>query len=236
MLSEIRLHLCNPETLSDAQVAQPFDGAKFNFCKALQKEVLFEFCGSGVETFEPAVAVRGSPNLVFINVSPIEYGHVLLVPRTLERLPQLVEPASLLLALHFAKAAKNAYFRIGFNSLGAYGTINHLHFQVRRRPSQRSTAFSRNQYHVFVVPAASAMHGTAEETLLESSLPMLCGPCAGVLPGGAVCHRARTDGGGAGPAAPGARRRAGGPAGAVPGAPPFLMAYNSITPQNQLKI
>ncbi len=45
---------------------------------------------------------------------------------------QLVDSGSLQLALHFAKAADNPYFRIGYNSLGAYGTINHLHFQVRR--------------------------------------------------------------------------------------------------------
>ncbi len=41
-----------------------------------------------------------------------------------------MDGSSLLLALHFAKAADNPYFRIGYNSLGAYGTINHLHFQV----------------------------------------------------------------------------------------------------------
>ena len=111
-------------------MAQPFDSGKFNFCKALQKEVLFQFEPAATETFDPVVAVSGSPNLVFINVSPIEYGHVLLVPATLEQLPQLVSPKTMLLALHFAKAAKNAYFRLGFNSLGAYGTINHLHFQV----------------------------------------------------------------------------------------------------------
>ena len=123
--------------------------------------------------------MHGSPNLVYINVSPIEYGHVLLVPRG-HGLPapgagrwqwqtrvklllaptiwhqsaaicgllcqrhlrcapvpssshaavQVVCPGSLLLALNFLKQVNNAYFRIGFNSLGAYGTINHLHFQV----------------------------------------------------------------------------------------------------------
>jgi hypothetical protein len=43
---------------------------------------------------------------------------------------QVVCCGSLLLALNFLKQVNNAYFRIGFNSLGAYGTINHLHFQV----------------------------------------------------------------------------------------------------------
>ena len=74
--------------------------------------------------------VSGSPNLVYINVSPIEYGHVLLVPRVLDDLPQLADPATMLLALRFCQAADNPYFRLAFNSLGAYATINHLHFQV----------------------------------------------------------------------------------------------------------
>ena len=75
--------------------------------------------------------MSGSPNLVYINVSPIEYGHVLLVPRVLDDLPQLADPATMLLALRFCQAADNPYFRLAFNSLGAYATINHLHFQVR---------------------------------------------------------------------------------------------------------
>jgi GDP-L-galactose phosphorylase len=71
-----------------------------------------------------------SPNLILINVSPIEYGHVLLVPRVLDCLQQLVDPSTAALALHFAREAANPYFRVGYNSLGAYATINHLHFQV----------------------------------------------------------------------------------------------------------
>ena len=73
----------------------------------------------------------GSPNLVFINVSPIEYGHVLLVPRVLSKLNQQVDAMSLQLALQFAHEANNPFFRLAFNSLGAYGTVNHLHFQER---------------------------------------------------------------------------------------------------------
>jgi hypothetical protein len=71
------------------------------------------------------------PPQAIINVSPIEYGHVLLVPRVMDCLPQLVDPGTVLLALRFAMEAANPYFRVGYNSLGAYATINHLHFQVR---------------------------------------------------------------------------------------------------------
>ena len=66
------------------QVCQPWDPKKFNFTKALQKEVLFQFepkPGSVAPEYSPAAPASTSPNLVFINVSPIEYGHVLLVPR-----------------------------------------------------------------------------------------------------------------------------------------------------------
>lgn len=118
------------------QVTQAFDPAKFNFTKAAQKEVLFAFeagrrgGGRAAPRYLPSAPARASPHLVFINVSPIEYGHVLLVPDALSRRAQAVDTASLLLALQFAREADTPYLRLGFNSLGAYGTINHLHFQA----------------------------------------------------------------------------------------------------------
>jgi GDP-L-galactose phosphorylase len=78
-----------------------------------------------------------NPHVVLINVSPIEYGHVLLVPRILDSLPQQISPQTLQLALEMTAESDNPYFRCGYNSLGAYATINHLHFQVRRRASAR---------------------------------------------------------------------------------------------------
>lgn len=115
------------------QVCQAFDPSKFNFKKAYVREVLFQFepCARGTDSaFEESARAGRSPNLVVINVSPIEYGHVLLCPRVLDDLPQLVDPGTVLLALHFAAEAANPYFRVGYNSLGAYATINHLHFQA----------------------------------------------------------------------------------------------------------
>lgn len=70
-----------------------------------QKEILFQLDESAHTA--PAVAhaatAGASPNLVLINVSPIEYGHVLLVPRIGECLPQLVDPHTTELALHFCR-------------------------------------------------------------------------------------------------------------------------------------
>nr|UPT49963.1 GDP-L-galactose phosphorylase [Mangifera indica] len=116
------------------KVLQPFDGNKFNFTKVGQEEVLFRFEASqdGEVQFFPnaPIDVENSPSVVAINVSPIEYGHVLLIPRVLECLPQRIDRDSLLLALHMAAEAGNQYFRLGYNSLGAFATINHLHFQA----------------------------------------------------------------------------------------------------------
>ncbi|WOL01558.1 GDP-L-galactose phosphorylase 1-like [Canna indica] len=132
------------------RVLQPFDPAKFNFTKVGQEEVLFRFeAGKGhkAQFFESAaVDEANTPNIVAINVSPIEYGHVLLIPRVLDCLPQRIDPDSFLLALHMAAEAGSAYFRLGYNSLGAFATINHLHFQayflsmpfpVEKAPTQR---------------------------------------------------------------------------------------------------
>ena len=55
---------------------------------------------------------------------------MLLIPRVLDCLPQRMDHKSMLLALHMASEAKNPYFRVGYNSLGAFATINHLHFQA----------------------------------------------------------------------------------------------------------
>ncbi|KVI10393.1 hypothetical protein Ccrd_011199 [Cynara cardunculus var. scolymus] len=116
------------------KVLQPFDENKFNFTKVGQEEVLFQFEASedNEVSFHPnaSVDLGKSPSVVAINVSPIEYGHVLLIPRILERLPQRIDHESLLLALYMAREAASPHFRLGYNSLGAFATINHLHFQA----------------------------------------------------------------------------------------------------------
>ncbi|KAG2682359.1 hypothetical protein I3760_11G187600 [Carya illinoinensis] len=96
------------------KVLEPFDGNKFNFTKVGQEEVLFQLEASDdgeVQFFPNApVDVENSPSVVAINVSPIEYGHVLLIPRVLECLPQRIDHDSFLLALHMAAEAGKAYY------------------------------------------------------------------------------------------------------------------------------
>mmetsp|Transcript_35757 Transcript_35757/g.88004 ORF Transcript_35757/g.88004 Transcript_35757/m.88004 type:complete len:615 (-) Transcript_35757:757-2601(-) len=124
-----------PTEFAVDKVCQEFDGGKFNFTKADKKEILFCFEAGRVsldssEYHAASPLTSDAPTVVFINVSPIEYGHVLLCPRVTEGLPQRIIPAALLPALYMAAESRNPYFRVGYNSLGAYATINHLHFQA----------------------------------------------------------------------------------------------------------
>ncbi|CAH2069903.1 unnamed protein product [Thlaspi arvense] len=120
------------------KVLQPFDGSKFNFTKVGQEELLFQFEADDDDDDDSEIQffpnmpldADNSPSVVAINVSPIEYGHVLLIPRVLDCLPQRIDHKSLLLAIQMASEAANPYFRLGYNSLGAFATINHLHFQA----------------------------------------------------------------------------------------------------------
>ncbi|MCO5603573.1 hypothetical protein L7F22_057724 [Adiantum nelumboides] len=114
------------------RVLQAFDPSKFNFTKAAKEELLFcvEFGESQDGEFYPEAAVSDGTNAVIINVSPIEYGHVLLVPKIADRIPQRIDKDSLHLAINMAVEAQNPFFRLGYNSLGAFATINHLHFQA----------------------------------------------------------------------------------------------------------
>uniref|UniRef100_A0A1D1Z137 GDP-L-galactose phosphorylase 1 n=2 Tax=Anthurium amnicola TaxID=1678845 RepID=A0A1D1Z137_9ARAE len=138
------------------KVLQPFDGSKFNFTKVGREEFLFMFeesNGGESRYFESAPVETGRKpcSVVAINVSPIEYGHVLLIPHILDCLPQRIDHESFLLALYMAAEAGNPYFRLGYNSLGAFATINHLHFQayylslpfpVEKAPTQKVVALA----------------------------------------------------------------------------------------------
>lgn len=132
-LNEGRHSKKRPTEFRVDEVLQPFDPKKFNFTKVGQEEVLFRFEESvdGVSEYYESASMEGSsPNVIVINVSPIEFGHILLVPRVMDCIPQRIDPDTLLLALHMVAEVNNPYFRAGYNSLGAFATINQLHFQA----------------------------------------------------------------------------------------------------------
>jgi GDP-L-galactose phosphorylase len=173
-----------PTEFSVDEVCQAFDGAKFNFTKADKAEVLFQFedgrerpgvVGSEYSESEVIDAADPAPTVVLINVSPIEYGHVLLCPRVTDCLPQRISPEVLLPPLFMAAESRNPYFRVGYNSLGAYATINHLHFQayylmeafpIERAPTKRLPPS--------VLPPKRHAHGIKVNRVCDYPVRCLC--------------------------------------------------------------
>ncbi|XP_045308281.1 GDP-D-glucose phosphorylase 1 isoform X1 [Leopardus geoffroyi] len=110
-----------PQSVSS--VKQAFDPALFNFNKIRPGEVLFRLLR---EPHLPG-ALQQEDILVMINVSPLEWGHVLLVPEPTRGLPQRLLPGALRAGVEAVLLSSHPGFRVGFNSLGGLASVNHLH-------------------------------------------------------------------------------------------------------------
>lgn len=117
-------------------IQEKFNPNQFNFNKIKHDEILFQMVRSPTEE----VLVDRSPNhvsalpnsrynrtLVVINVSPLEFGHVLLIPDPSLFLTQILTPDLTLLGLECILLSGHPGFRVGFNSLGGFASVNHLH-------------------------------------------------------------------------------------------------------------
>lgn len=104
-------------------VRQAFDPEQFNFNKIRPGEVLFHLHR---EPDLPGV-LQQEDILVVINVSPLEWGHVLLVPEPARGLPQRLLPGALRAGVEAVLLSSHPGFRVGFNSLGGLASVNHLH-------------------------------------------------------------------------------------------------------------
>jgi GDP-D-glucose phosphorylase len=74
-----------PETITC--ISQSFDATKFNFTKVKKDENLFKITKKSV--------TDSVGHFLIINVSPLEYGHTLLLPDLFDCLPQVVTLESL---------------------------------------------------------------------------------------------------------------------------------------------
>ncbi|NXE95783.1 GDPP1 phosphorylase, partial [Menura novaehollandiae] len=99
----------------------PFDPGAFNFTRLRPTELLFRLRRTGGPGPPP------DPLLVAINASPLERGHVLLLPEPARRLPQALTAPALRGALEAALLSAHPGFRVGFNGLGGGASVNHLH-------------------------------------------------------------------------------------------------------------
>lgn len=117
-------------------VNQKFDPSKFNFTKIAKQEVLLYPIGSHWSESKPVTPATTSlsdifkhdENMIIVNVSPLEFGHCLIVPQVNHDYPQAITTFGLTLSLECLLLSKHPGFRIGFNSLCAMASVNHQHY------------------------------------------------------------------------------------------------------------
>ncbi|XP_077522451.1 GDP-D-glucose phosphorylase 1 isoform X1 [Amblyomma americanum] len=105
-------------------VCMPFDSSLFNFTRLKETEKLFCLKNSNKDNAKEA------GHWVVINVSPLEYCNSLLVPSLEQCLPQVLTAESLSLAIETVLLSSSINFRLGFNSLGGFASVNHHHFHI----------------------------------------------------------------------------------------------------------
>lgn len=106
-----------------SSVCMPFDSSLFNFTKLKEAEMLFCINSGDKDT-------KNAKHWVVINVSPLEYCNSLLVPSLEDCLPQILTAESLALAIDTVLLSSSSNFRLGFNSLGGFASVNHHHFHI----------------------------------------------------------------------------------------------------------
>ncbi|NXO04847.1 GDPP1 phosphorylase, partial [Rhinopomastus cyanomelas] len=104
----------------------PFDPSAFNFTRLRPGELLLRLRRADGSR-SGAAAPAPEPLLVAINASPLERGHVLLLPEPARLLPQALTAPVLLGALEAALLSAHPGLRLGFNGLGGGASVNHLH-------------------------------------------------------------------------------------------------------------
>ncbi|XP_035224723.1 GDP-D-glucose phosphorylase 1-like isoform X2 [Stegodyphus dumicola] len=118
-----------PQFVSD--VIMPFDAEIFNFTKVKKNEILFQLNPLHRKKDQTS---NDEKSVLIINVSPLEYCHSLLVPGIENCYPQVLTLNGLKLGIEMMMISYNPSLKIGFNSLGAYASVNHLHFHVYYLP------------------------------------------------------------------------------------------------------
>ncbi|XP_070576789.1 GDP-D-glucose phosphorylase 1-like [Ptychodera flava] len=118
-------------------VSQPFNPDLFNFLKIREHEILLELSPeqmmNGVadpSSEDSNTESTNDRNIIIINISPLEYCNILLVPSVDRCLPQVLTQNAIEVALDMMLISSHQGFRIGWNSLCAFASVNHLHFHA----------------------------------------------------------------------------------------------------------
>ncbi|XP_063366217.1 GDP-D-glucose phosphorylase 1 [Cydia amplana] len=133
-------------------IHKPYNPDEFNFNKTSTKEHLFTMHEEN----------STDTHLFLVNVSPISRYHSLLCPSVNKCLPQVVTEDSIRLALDVKFLAQDRDLKIGFNSLCAFASVNHLHYHLM---------YEQNTLHV---ATDKCTHLTGPLYIINNVVPAFC--------------------------------------------------------------
>ncbi|CAI5734043.1 unnamed protein product [Peronospora destructor] len=85
---------------------------------------------TSVQTIDMGDVSKDEPeHFVLVNVAPLVRGHMLFVPEINLVKPQKMTKKFMLYALSISQAIQREDFALGFNSAGAWSSVNHFHLQ-----------------------------------------------------------------------------------------------------------
>lgn len=111
-----------------ASLDVPVDPSAFNFTKADEAERIAVLEDGGSSAAASTPAPREASTTVFASASPLGTGHVIFVPRCEDLLPQALTQDLVLYGLQLLARSTRLDFRILFNSLMGFASVNHCHF------------------------------------------------------------------------------------------------------------
>ena len=113
---------------SHVEIDLPFSKDKFNFNTVGDGEIL----ATVVDRTDESGKSEDVNHRILVNVSPLMYGHGLLVPWSKQCLPQQLTADAIGLAVRLLRRCSDTKcdFCVGFNSLGAFSSVNHLHLHI----------------------------------------------------------------------------------------------------------
>ncbi|XP_035520989.1 GDP-D-glucose phosphorylase 1 [Morone saxatilis] len=108
-------------------IQQEFNAKQFNFNKINPEEIIFEMIKDTEGGNDKVQSHQPCRMVVLVNVSPLEFGHCLFVPDPSRCFPQVLTTFAVQVGIESVLLSSDPGFRVGFNSLGAFASVNHLH-------------------------------------------------------------------------------------------------------------
>lgn len=108
-------------------IQQEFNAKQFNFNKINPEEIILEMIKDTEGGHEKRQLDQPCRMVVLVNVSPLEFGHCLFVPDPSDCFPQVLTRFAIQVGIESVLLSSDPGFRVGFNSLGAFASVNHLH-------------------------------------------------------------------------------------------------------------